>query len=508
MMCFVGATLAIHGTRNRVTEKRLPNIALILTDDHAAHAIGAYGSIVNRTPRIDEIAARGAVLENCFATNALCSPSRASILTGKYSHANGVRTLDTPIDASQDTFVSQLRAAGYRTAIVGKWHLGDGDGHNPENFDYWDVLIEQGEYFDPRFLSPEGLRIEPGYATDVITDLALQWLDTIDDEAPWCLLINHKAPHRSWEPDESHAGMYRDIPVPDTFFDEYGTRTSSARRAAMRIADHLNSADLKLPVPEGLSYEEEALWKYQRYMEDYLACVASVDDNVGRVIDWLTDRGQFDNTLLMYTSDQGFFLGEHGWFDKRFMYEEALRMPFVVSYPERIEAGQRHAGIVTNVDIAQTILEAAGIEGYGGMQGRSFWNDLSGEGVQHEPADGMYYRYWEHGDRFHNAPAHYGYRDKRYKIIYFYNDGMGIPGTDVTTYEGATLPPDWELYDLVADPDERVNVYQDPAYKEIREAMKVKMWRAQAALGDAPHQSQPQPHGLHSADLAQRGSVV
>ncbi len=476
-----------------MSEAPRPNIVLILTDDHASHAVGAYGSIVNRTPRIDEIAANGAVLENCFATNALCSPSRASILTGKYSHLNGVYTLDTPIDASQETFVRQLKDAGYRTAIVGKWHLGSGEGHDPEGFDYWDVLIEQGEYVDPQFLSADGLRVEKGYVTDVITDLALRWLDSLDGDAPWCLLVNHKAPHRSWEPDERHAGMYRDIPVPATFFDDYATRSSSSRRAAMRIAEHLNSADLKQPVPEGLSYEDESLWKYQRYMEDYLACVASVDDNVGRITDWLRDRGCHDDSLVMYTSDQGFFLGDHGWFDKRFMYDEALRMPFVLSYPARVAAGQRHTGIVTNVDLARTILEAAGVTPYDGIQGRSFWHDLSGRGEASPPSSGMYYRYWEHGDRFHNAPGHYGYRDDRYKLIYFYNDGMGLPGADVTTYEGATHAPDWELYDLLEDPDELRNVYDDPAYRSVRERMKARLWWAQAEVGDRPHPGQPVP---------------
>ena len=472
--------------------RRRPNIVMILSDDHAAHAISAYGSAVNRTPRIDEIGARGVRLESCFATNSLCSPSRATILTGTYSHVNGVKTLATHIDASQPTFISQLRAAGYRTAIVGKWHMGDGEGHDPQNFDHWDVLIDQGEYHDPRFLSEDGVRRVRGYATDIITDLAIDWVESLEGVAPWCLLIHHKAPHRPWEPDEKHATAYGDpIPLPSTFHDDYATRTSSARRAAMRVADHLNDEDLKQPPPEGLTYEEESLWKYQRYMEDYLRCVASVDDNVGRVVDWLRARGELDDTLLIYSSDQGFFLGDHGWFDKRFMYEESLRMPLVVSYPRCVPAGRVHEGIVTNVDFAQTILDAAGVDHHPRMQGRSFWPEMTGEPNNVPPPEGMYYRYWDHGDRTHNAPAHYGYRTDRYKLIFFYNDGQDIPGTGSFTY-----PPEWELYDLSTDPYELTNVYGDPSYLEIREELKLRLWHAQAAVGDAPHPSQPVPAGV------------
>lgn len=465
-----------------MTPDRRPNIVMILTDDHAAHAIGAYGSVVNATPRIDEIGAHGVRFENCFATNALCSPSRATILTGTYSHVNGVTTLVTPIDASQPTFVSALKAAGYRTAVIGKWHMGDGEGHDPQGFDYWDVLIEQGEYWDPRFLSADGLRTVEGYATDVITDLALGWVESLDGDEPWCVLISHKAPHRPWEPHPRHRDLYTDpIPVPRTFGDDYATRTSSARRALMRIAENLNREDLKQDPPAGLSYEEEALWKYQRYMEDYLRCVAAVDESVGRVTDRLRERGEFDDTLVIYTSDQGFFLGDHGWFDKRFMYEESLRMPLLMSYPARVPAGGEHEGIVTNVDLAQTILDAAGVAHHPRMQGRSVFGDLVGA-PSDPPAEGMYYRYWEHDDVFHHAPAHYGYRSERYKLICFYNDGLGLPGTGAFTY-----PLEWELYDLAADPGELRNVFHDPAYAEVRDDLRRRLRAEQRRLGDAPH---------------------
>lgn len=477
------------------TAKR-PNIVLILTDDHAAHAISAYGSVVNQTPRIDEIARAGRRIDHCYCTNSLCTPSRASILTGTHSHVNGVTTLVTPIDAGQPTFVSLLKEAGYKTGIVGKWHMGEGEAHNPRAFDYWAVLRDQGEYFDPQILTEGGVHIEKGYATDIITDLSLDWAESLQGDDPYCLLIHHKAPHRNWQPNPKHEGMYSDpIAVPETFDDNYAGRSAAARHAAMRIADNLTLSDLKVEPPRDLAPDELALWKYQRYMEDYLACVASVDENVGRVIDWLRERGEFENTLLMYTSDQGFFLGDHGWFDKRFMYEESIRMPLVLSYPDVIAPGEPLEQMVTNVDFAQTILQAAGVEPHERMQGVSFLPQLTTDPAA-PTREGVYYRYYENDDENHHVLAHYGIRTERYKLIYFYNDGMGLPGTSEHLFV-----PEWELYDMHSDPDELVNAYHDPAYREVREELKVQLWKLQEDLGDKPHHSQPAPALLERGPL-------
>ncbi|HLR28849.1 MAG TPA: sulfatase [Ruania sp.] len=464
---------------------RRPNILMVLTDDHGAHAVGSYGSVVNSTPQMGRIAASGWVMEHAYCTNSICTPSRASILTGTYSHVNGVTTLSTPMDNTLPTFVSRLQEEGYRTAIVGKWHLGEGPEHQPRGFDYWEVLRDQGEYFDPLFLTPHGEHRRQGYATDVITDLALDWLEEQhqdDPDAPWCLLVHHKAPHRSWLPDAKHAGMYTDpIPVPETFTDDYATRGVAAHRAAMRVADHLSRVDLKQDPPEGLTYEESALWKYQRYMEDYLACIASVDDNVGRLIDRLIEWDWFDDTLLTYTSDQGFFLGDHGWYDKRFMYEESIRMPMLISYPAALPAGRRSKRMITNVDLARTYLEAAGVAPDPGMQGKSFFADLRDE-LEPPQDQAMYYRYWENDDGIHNSLAHYGIRTERYKLIYFYNDGLGLPGT-----RAAIFAPEWELYDLQRDPAEVQNRALDPEYAGVLAQLKERLATEQARVGDEPY---------------------
>ena len=460
-----------------------PNLVFIMSDDHAAHALSAYGSVINRTPHLDRLAAGGMRFTRAFCTNAICTPSRAAILTGTYNHVNDVTTLHTPMDNSLETYPKLLRRAGYRTAMFGKWHLGHGPDHDPTGFDDWAVLPEQGEYHNPDFYTPTGRVRRPGYVTDIITDMALDWLD--GEDGPFALMIHHKAPHRTWEPDAAHALMYEDveIPEPPTLFDDHATRSEAARAALCRIGD-LDHRDFKVPVPVGMSYEAEIRWRYQRYIKEYLRVIASLDDNVGRVLDHLEARGQTEDTIVVYTSDQGFFLGDHGWFDKRFMYEESLGMPLLIRYPRRVSAGSVASGFVTNVDYAPTFLDLAGLEIPEWMQGRSFAPLLDGE----EPTDwptSMYYRYWMHRDDAHNVWAHYGVRTETHKLIYFYNDPMGQPGA-----HGPVDPPEWELYDLVADPAEMTNVYARPGYEAVTDQLKTELARLQALVGDEAHPSQ------------------
>lgn len=455
-----------------------PNIVFIMSDDHAAHAMSCYGSRINTTPHIDRIAEGGMRFENCFCTNAICTPSRASILTGTYNHVNNVTTLGSKMDNRLRTFPKILQNAGYQTAIVGKWHLGEGKAHEPAGFDFWRVLPGQGLYHDPVMIDANGEKKWTGYATDLITDFSLDWLEQRDREKPFCLLLHHKAPHRSWEPDDKHATMYDDVDIPEpiSFHDDYANRSSAAAAAEMQMW-HLNDQDLKEPVPDGLTREEEKSWRYQRYIKDYLRVVASIDDNVGRVLDYLDEEGIADNTMVIYTSDQGFFLGDHGWYDKRFMYEESLRMPFVLCWPERVKAGTVTDAMTLNVDFGPLFLDAAGIDVPDDMQGHSFLPVIEGE-TPPDWRDAMYYRYWMHKSH-HNVYAHYGCRTHRYKIIYFYNDALGTPGSVDETYE-----PEWELFDLETDPYELNSVYDDPAYADVRSEMTDLLHRLQAEVGD------------------------
>jgi arylsulfatase A-like enzyme len=387
------------------------------------------------------------------------------------------------MDKNKLTYPKLLRRNGYQTAAYGKWHLGehreDGEKYFPDGFDDWAVLPGQGSYHDPEFIFEYGKRQINGYVTDIITDMCLDFLKDRDREKPFCMLCHHKAPHRSWEPDEKHAHMYDDleIPYPETFEDDYSNRASAASAAEMRVTDHLFDKDLKEPVPEGLSQEEEKKWKYQRYIKDYLRCVASVDDNVGRLLDYLEKDGIWEDTIVVYTSDQGFFLGDHGWYDKRFMYEESLRMPFVISYPKEIKAGSVCEEMLLNIDFAETFLDFAGVDIPSFMQGRSFRQVLK----KQTPADwrkSMYYRYWMHKSH-HNVYAHYGIRTHDYKLIYYYSDGLGTLGSLDEPYE-----PEWELFDLRKDRCEMRSVYGEPEYADIVKELKDELHRIQADVGD------------------------
>ena len=459
-----------------------PNILFIMTDDHAAHAMSCYGSRINQTPNLDRIAQGGMLFNNCFCTNSLCEPSRAAILTGTYNHINEVTTIGAHIDNRQENVAKILQRNGYQTAIVGKWHLGQGPAHWPTGFDYWNILQGQGPYFDPEMVC-NGERIQyEGYTTDLITDLSLEWLKERDKEKPFFMMYHHKAPHRPWDPDDKHADMYEDIdiPTPDTFDDDYSNRAAAAGAAQMTVAEHLTERDLKQPVPQGLTPAEEKHWKYQRYIKDYLRCVASVDDNVGRVLDYLDDEGIADDTLVIYTSDQGFFLGDHGWYDKRFMYEESLRMPFIIRHPSSIAPESVNNDIITNVDFAATFLDYAGIDQPDRFQGHSFRPLLEGSSPEDWP-EIMYYRYWMHLAH-HHVYAHYGVRTHRYKLIYYYADALGQPGAI-----DESKPPEWELFDLDEDPNELNNVYHDPAYADIAAELRGELRRLQEEVQDAPY---------------------
>ncbi len=486
------------------------NIIFIMSDDHAAHAISAYGSRVNRTPQLDRIAQDGMRMDAVFCTNSICSPSRATILTGTYSHVNGVSSIWTEMDYRVPTFIDVLGRNGYRTAMFGKWHLGEHGDALPRGFDAWKIFPGQGDYVDPEMIGPDGSEIVEGYATDIVTDQTLEWLDGLEGDSPFCVMLHHKAPHRPWVPDEKHKHLYADgsIPEPETFFDDNASRSKAVRGVHMTIADDMGAEDLKEELPEELRGEENRearmRWKYQRYMRDYLQCIQSIDDNVGRVLDYLDERGLSENTLVVYTSDQGFFLGDHGWFDKRLMFDQSLQMPMLMRWPAAIEAGSRSEAMITNVDFAATFLEICGIDADAELptsQGRSFLPLLRGEDIVDWP-EAVYYRYWEHDDPIHAAPAHYGIRTREHKLIYYYGAGLGVPGASDAVFE-----PEWELYDLAADPDEVRNVADDPAYAAVKADLEVKLAAMQAEYSDQPYigpDTPTQSWGPHDAALLQR----
>ncbi|MCA9075809.1 MAG: sulfatase [Planctomycetaceae bacterium] len=478
-----------------------PNILFIFTDDHAPRALSCYGSFINETPQLDRIANEGMLFQHCYCTNAICGPSRAVIQTGKYSHLNGFVRNGNKFDGHQQTFPKLLRSAGYTTAVIGKWHLGTHMA--PQGYDYSEVLKGQGPYYNPLMLLDEngdGQRDREvqhtGYVTDIITDLALEWLKNgRDDTKPFMLMFQHKAPHREWQPSPEHLTLYDDVEIaePPTLFDDYATRGRAAREQDMTIDKTLTALDLKFDPPKYFNAEQlstwkaaygpknEAViaadlegrdlvrWKYQRYIKDYLRCIASVDDNVGRVLEYLDESGLAENTVVIYSSDQGFYLGEHGWFDKRFMYEESYQMPLMVRWPGVVTSNSVDEHLVSNVDFAETFLEIAGVDAPNDMQGASLVPLLKGDDPD-DWRDSHYYHYYEfEEDRrtAHMVRRHYGVRTDRFKLIHFYN------------------VDEWELYDLAKDPHELRNVFDLPQYASVVTKLKAEIKLLQLEL-DVP----------------------
>jgi len=457
-----------------------PNILFVFTDDHASHAISAYGSKMNVTPNLDRIAKEGMLFRNCFVGNSICAPSRATILTGKHTHLNGQIDNRVTFDGSQQTFPKLLREVGYQTAIVGKWHLKS----EPTGFDFWKVLVGQGPYYNPPIRTADGVVNYTGYTTDVITDITLDWLkNKRAKDRPFMLMFQHKAPHREWAPGPDFLTKYDDvdIPEPHTLFDNWKGRTSAAGKQEMTISDHMSDRDLKFVPPNNLTPEQLSKWvaayepkndafraanlqgkdlvrwKYQRYIKDYLRSVASVDANLGRVLDYLDKTGLAKNTVVIYNSDQGFYLGDKGWYDKRWMYEESFRAPLMVRWPDMIDPGTENTDLVQNIDFAPTFLEIAGARVPEDMQGRSILSLLKGS----KPADwrkSLYYQYYEY-PAVHMVQRHYGVRTGRYKLIHYY-------------------PIDeWEMFDLLHDPYEMKNLYRAPDYQDEIAGLKTELER-------------------------------
>jgi len=488
--------LLIASCSQKQVEKTRPNIIFMMSDDHAYQAISAYSDKLIQTPNIDRIADEGMLFTNASVTNSICAPSRAVILTGKHSHLNGKIDNLSKFDTTNVTFPQLLQKAGYQTAMFGKLHF----GNNPKGFDEFKILPGQGSYYNPKFITQKGDTIINGYVTDITTDLALDWLEHRRvPEKPFLLMYLHKAPHRAWYPDEKHYKEFtkKKFPLPATLFDDYEGRVA-AKTAEMNILNHmLLSYDNKieedvlkrLKVKGGARSEVNRMtpeqrsswdsvygainedfekrfptmddkelmeWKYQRYLQDYLGTIASVDENVGRLMTYLDDHKLSDNTVIIYTSDQGFYLGEHGWFDKRFMYDESFKTPLLIKWPHKITPGTTEDEMVQNLDFAQTFLEMAGVTAPNDMQGKSLVPLLRGKKEQWD-RDAVYYHYYEYPAE-HAVKRHYGIATKEYKIIHFYHDVN-----------------EWELYDRKKDPQELNNVFNDPKYAPIVIKMKQKL---------------------------------
>ncbi|WP_163325553.1 sulfatase family protein [Draconibacterium mangrovi] len=481
VLCFMVFSFFLTGCKSGTEEKtnQRPNILFIMADDHAFQAISAYGgplADLAPTPNIDRIANAGMRFNQCLVTNSICGPSRATIFTGKYSHQNGFidNTMGSKFDFSQNSFPKELQKNGYKTAVIGKLHLGG----TPTGFDYFDILPGQGAYYNPTFINQEGEYQMEGYTTEIITDKTINWLQSVKDSTqPFMVMMWHKAPHRAWDPGPNELGMYENttFPEPESLFDEYETREPASLNY-MSIADVMTlDRDLKMTDQprRGLNEEQLKAWdavygpiyeafkkenpqgidlvrfKFQRYMRDYLACISAVDKSVGKVLDYLKESGLDKNTIVIYSSDQGFYLGEHGWFDKRWMYKESLNTPLLVSWPGTIEAGSVNNALVSNLDFGETLIDVAGGEVPADMQGQSLLPILKGETPENW-RKAHYYHYYEHPSE-HNVMRHYGITTDKYKLIHFYYD-----------------MDDWELFDLEKDPNEMHDVYNDPAYADVQ----------------------------------------
>lgn len=466
-----------------------PNILFILSDDHTSQAWGIYGGILAdyvQTPTIDRLAKEGMVLNNAFCTNSICTPSRGSILTGQYSHMNQVYTLSEPLPRNHPNIARTLSSVGYQTAVIGKWHLVG----KPEGFDYYNVLPGQGRYWNPILKSEDNWsdgydsstgQEYKGFSTDVITDLTIDHLEKRDKKKPFLMFCNFKATHEPFDYPERYNDLYKhvDIPEPESLydFDQKNTGRTFHGQTLERLGERWVNATENpdtfwttypgLPYPlEGLDSIQKRKKIYQKLVKDFMRCGAAIDDNIGKLLDYLEDHGIADNTIVVYTADQGYFLGEHGFFDKRMIYEESLRMPFVIRYPKEIRGGQRLDDIILNIDFAALLADYAGIKKPDYIQGQSFRKNLKGQTPKNWRKQ-MYYRYWLHTP---DRPAHFGVRNERYKLAFFYGQDLGMKGTSKETTE-----PVWEFFDLQKDPREMHNAYGEEQYsliiKEMKEAI-------------------------------------
>jgi arylsulfatase A-like enzyme len=465
-----------------VTRKKAPNILFILSDDHASAAVGGYASWLGkfaRTPNIDRLARQGMRFTSAMVTNSICAPSRAAILTGQYSHKNGVYTIGDALDPRRPHIGHLLQRIGFQTALIGKWHLVT----NPTGFDYWDILPGLGDYYNPKLRRKEDKTyraFKGGYSEDIITDLCLDWLKKRDKNKPFLLFCHYKAPHRQWDPAPRHADLFKNdvIPEPPTLLDHYQGRSKAVAGVKMVVGEHMVDRDLQRKIPRDLPNDQLRRWAYQHYMKRYLACALGMDENVGRLLDFLEREGLAEDTLVIYTSDQGFFLGEHGFFDKRLMYEPSLTTPLIIRWRGHIRAGAVSDDMVLNIDHAPTLLDIVGTPIPKDMQGRSYKTILEGK-TPPTWRTSMYYRYWMHLDSAHKVPAHFGIRTKDFTLIHFYGKGLNMTGA-----KNIDMEPEWELFDLRKDRQQVRNVYDDASYANVSRELRAELERLRRELGD------------------------